>query len=664
MSGAFVQYRNDTSSTSLRSNFINDIDVSSDSRLWLATGGGGLELFNPITNEFTHYVTIPEDTNSISNDLVNVVLEEAKDTVWLGFNNNGGVDRFSPQTGRFHHYLPGLSIFDILKDRQGRLWVGSQNGLYHYNKENDEFSQYFGENMDLSLNTIIYSIIDDDQNNLWVGTPLGIYKVDHQSGNMILYGDENGVNGDFLFYNSVYQQAEGKILFGYFGGYLEIYPDKLTVLPGTSSNYFVQFWINDTEVHSTSGSPFTKSIMFSNEIVLDYDQNVFSIGSASIDFRATEDKRIYYMLENYENDWRTAAPGERANYFKVPPGKYTFRIKSINSNNGSWSEESIAVQISPPWWLSWWAYAGYGLIFIAGVFIVDRFQRKRLIEKERERMKDKELAQAREIEKAYNDLKITQKQLIQSEKMASLGELTAGIAHEIQNPLNFVNNFADVSADLVDEMNEEMTAGNVEDARDIGKDLKDNLDKITHHGQRASSIVKGMLQHSRASDGKKEPTDINALADEYLRLAYHGLRAKDKSFNADFKLAADESLAPISVVPQDMGRVLLNLINNAFQSVYARKQEEPEGYQPTVEVVTLKTPSSVEIRVKDNGGGIPEDILEKIFQPFFTTKSSGDGTGLGLSLSYDIVHKGHGGELKVESKEGIGTEFIVILPSN
>ena len=251
------------------------------------------------------------------------------------------------------------------------------------------------------------------------------------------------------------------------------------------------------------------------------------------------------------------------------------------------------------------------------------YQRRRLIRKERERTKDRELAQAREIEKAYTELKSTQTQLIHSEKMASLGELTAGIAHEIQNPLNFVNNFSEVNKDLVDELEEEIEKGDKDEIKAILNDIRDNEGKVMHHGKRAEGIVKSMLQHSRTGSGEKELTDINALCDEYLRLAYHGLRAKDQSFNADFKTELDESLPKISVVPQDIGRVLLNLINNAFQVVKGVEN-------PLVTVQTLKTDGGMEIKVTDNGPGIPDDIKDKIFQPFFTTKPTGEGTGLGV----------------------------------
>jgi signal transduction histidine kinase len=255
--------------------------------------------------------------------------------------------------------------------------------------------------------------------------------------------------------------------------------------------------------------------------------------------------------------------------------------------------------------------------------------------------------------------------------MASLGELTAGIAHEIQNPLNFVNNFSEVNSELIEEALDENEKGNNPEVKSILNDLKENESKIIHHGKRAESIVKAMLLHSRGSSGHKEPVDINALCDEYLRLSYHGFRAKDKSFNADYKTDFDPNLPKINVVPQDIGRVLLNLINNAFYAVQVETQNsaslqqtlpQPQpDHKPTVIVSTKNMGKHVEIRVKDNGLGIPSEIKDKIFQPFFTTKPTGSGTGLGLSLAYDIV-KAHGGEINVETKERVGTEFIIHLP--
>jgi signal transduction histidine kinase len=272
------------------------------------------------------------------------------------------------------------------------------------------------------------------------------------------------------------------------------------------------------------------------------------------------------------------------------------------------------------------------------------------------------------LETTLANLKTTQAQLIQSEKMASLGELTAGIAHEIQNPLNFVNNFSEVNNELIDELKEEADQGNTGEVQAIANDIKENEQKILHHGKRADAIVKSMLQHSRVSSGQKEATDINALAGEYLRLAYHGLVAKDKTFHVEIKADFDENIGKINIVPQDIGRVLLNLINNAFyavgEKVKLRAASLPAGqagYKPQVIVHTRKLSANVEIRIEDNANGIPKNIVDKIFQPFFTTKPTGQGTGLGLSLAYDII-KANGGEIKVDTKEGQGSEFVIQLP--
>ncbi|HEX8429132.1 sensor histidine kinase [Hymenobacter sp.] len=331
---------------------------------------------------------------------------------------------------------------------------------------------------------------------------------------------------------------------------------------------------------------------------------------------------------------------------------------------------------------------GFAIIWMITFGFIARSQKKqleaeRLVREEEERNKKRIEAQNAELERLVSErtaaltqraeelrdtlteLKTTQAQLIQAEKMASLGELTAGIAHEIQNPLNFVNNFSEVSTELLQELEEEQLkpTRDPELESELLADLKQNLQKITHHGQRASSIVRGMLEHSRASNGERHPTDLNALADEYLRLAYHGLRAKDKTFNATLTTDFDTSLEPVEVVSQDIGRVLLNLLTNAFYAVQQRQKQGQPGYQPTVSVSSKNCQDHLELRVRDNGSGIPAEVQAKIFQPFFTTKPTGEGTGLGLSLSYDIITKGHGGTLSVISVPGESTEFLICLPA-
>jgi signal transduction histidine kinase len=386
-----------------------------------------------------------------------------------------------------------------------------------------------------------------------------------------------------------------------------------------------------------------------------------SIHYAQIVERSTNpEKEIGYLLSAIENLVHGyKIKGNKDSVIKYIELHHTLRdsifsneknrqVQAVTFNENLKQQQLVAAQLKYKNRVQLYVLAGG--IFILVLIAVILWRNNRQNEKAKEK-----------IEKAYGELKTTQAQLIQSEKMASLGELTAGIAHEIQNPLNFVNNFSDVNKELADELEQEIDKGNFTDAKAIAKDIKDNEQKINHHGKRADAIVKGMLQHSRSSSGQKEPTDINALAEEYLRLAYHGLRAKDKLFNATMKTNFDENIGNINIVPQEIGRVILNLINNAFYAVDEKKKNADNGYEPTVSVSTKRNNGKVEIGVSDNGNGIPQKILDKIFQPFFTTKPTGQGTGLGLSLSYDIV-KAHGGELKVETKEGKGSEFIIQLP--
>jgi signal transduction histidine kinase len=409
-------------------------------------------------------------------------------------------------------------------------------------------------------------------------------------------------------------------------------------------------------------------------LVLPFDHNKISLDFAAIEPAKPNLVRYQYMLDGYDKEWNPVTAMTSASFGNIHEGDYRFKLKA-QSPDGIWSEPAIyTFKVLPPWHRTWWAYLIYALVLIAAIWRIHLYQKKRVIQKEREKAQRKELAQAKEIEKAYHELKTTQQQLIHSEKMASLGELTAGIAHEIQNPLNFVNNFSEVNKEMIAEMKEEINRGNYEEVKSIANDIEENEEKINHHGKRADAIVKGMLQHSRTSTGQKELTDINALCDEYLRLAYHGLRAKDprdsanKNFNAvpiaiGIKTDFDPLVGKINIVTQDIGRVMLNLINNAFYAVNERQKTEGVGYGPTVTVQTKKINDRIAIKVSDNGNGVPQNIIDKIFQPFFTTKPTGQGTGLGLSLAYDII-KAHGGELKVETREGEGSTFTILLPAN
>lgn len=384
--------------------------------------------------------------------------------------------------------------------------------------------------------------------------------------------------------------------------------------------------------------------------------------------------RYQTFLEGLDEEWSDWTENVSREFSNLPYGSYTFRVRAKNTFNTISNEIAYPFEILPPWYATWWAFLIYFIVFVLIVYGLVKFQTNRVLAREKVKTQERELAQAKEIEKAYKELKATQAQLIQSEKMASLGELTAGIAHEIQNPLNFVNNFSDLNQELIDELEDEIEKGNLAEVKQIAASIKENEAKIQQHGRRADLIVKGMLQHSRANSGEKKETDLNSLAEEFLKLSYHGLRAKDKSFNANFKLDLDPTLPKVKVVASDIGRVILNLVNNAFYACADRSQStlngkaqlvqdshQDNGYEPEVIVSSRQTPNGIELSVRDNGPGIPDSIKEKIFQPFYTTKPTGSGTGLGLSLSYDII-RAHGGKIKVFSKKGEMTEFIISLP--
>jgi ligand-binding sensor domain-containing protein/signal transduction histidine kinase len=410
-------------------------------------------------------------------------------------------------------------------------------------------------------------------------------------------------------------------------------------------------------------------------LVLPYERN-----SISFEFIAIETDKNYlvkyqYKLEGYDKDWSPWNNTTLASFGNIDAGTYTFSLKAQNDQGLISEPLTYTFKVLPPWWKTWWMYLFYLISAFAGISFVFRWNTRRILQQKKtleqkvviatqqiRQEKENVEIQKQIAEDTLKQLKDTQTQLIQSEKMASLGELTAGIAHEIQNPLNFVNNFSEVSAELLEEMKQEIDKGNLDDVKDIAGDIQQNLEKINYHGKRAGDIVKGMLQHSRSSSGQKESVEINNLCDEYCRLAYHGLKAKDKTFNAGFETKFDESIGAIQVMPQEIGRVILNLINNALYAVNMRKKSGEQEYEPMVFIETKKYENEISITVADNGMGIPEHIKSKIFQPFFTTKPTGEGTGLGLSLSYDIITKGHGGRLTLESESGKGSKFMIYLP--
>jgi len=665
------------------SSAINNIVRDSHGNIWYCSYLGLIKQSGE-SGEIKHFDLTNLPFGGVNSSSVTNLYESPKHGLWIITDN--GLFLYDYNSGQIsrHGYdpeksmvFPAQDINSLYESPEGICWVGTwQGGLCRYNPETGNIKTYNTNDGLPSMS--IQGILGDEKNHaLWLSTFDGISRFstdDEQFNNFSL---KDGIQG-LLYADGQYMKATaGYFLFGGNNGITFFNPNDISenFLPPVTS--ITNFNVGD---HSINVGPDVGYDVKTLLTELSWFQNNISIDYTGIQYDDPIKNKFAFSLENYDESWREVGNQRSAYYFNLPPGSYTFKVKAANSH-GVWNKEPVTLSftINPPWWLTWWAYTLYGILFLLLIFGFNRFMRRRLLEKQQKLARDKELAQAKEIEKAYHQLKQTQSQLIQSEKMASLGELTAGIAHEIQNPLNFVNNFSEVNNELVDELQEELKAGNVDDAIEISNDIKENGLKINHHGKRADAIVKGMLQHSRASTGQKEPTDINALADEYLRLSYHGLRAKDKSFNADFKTDFDPELPKIEVIPQDIGRVLLNLINNAFFAVHDRNltglshgdafgknlsglKDQKKSYNPKVTVSTKNLGDKIEIRVKDNGPGIPEKNKDKIFQPFFTTKPTGQGTGLGLSLSYDIV-KAHGGEIKVNSKAGDGTEFKIILPA-
>lgn len=649
-------------SISLSGLFIIDVAVDSKGIVWLATDNAGLMSFNPSSGKFKKYPYIINDGKRMTKDSLDdrtaTCLYFARDgLLWVG-TNNGGVNSFDPVTGKFRSYLnvkdAFFAITSIYEDNRNRLWVCTYlSGLFQLDRKTGRYRNYTEK--DGLIHNTVYNMQEDASGQLWVTTPKGLTRINPDSNSISNFPSARPwiyeYTGRCLIDRNGIFTAAGK------NGLIRFDPRKLGRSSRAPSVYI-------ESVGFRPGGLTHDSLLFTagrEYVRMKYNENRISFQFVALHFADPEQNQYAYRLEGYDKDWIQAGSQRNVTYSNLPPGHYIFTVKAANSD-GVWNETAarFAIRILPPWWKTWWAYCLYVLAAVGLVWIYIRL-RSRALRRENLVLEQKVEHRTKQLQETIASLKETQAQLIQSEKMASLGELTAGIAHEIQNPLNFVNNFSDINKDLTDELQQELKEGKIADAIEIAKNIRDNEEKISHHGKRADAIVKSMLQHSRSGNGQKEPTDINALCDEYLRLAYHGLRAKDKSFNAKTETHFDNDIGRINVLQQDLGRVILNLVNNAFHAVTERKKKEEPGYMPTVIIRTRKAGSRVEISIKDNGAGIPDAIREKIFQPFFTTKPTGEGTGLGLSLSYDIITKGHGGTLRVLSEEGEMTEFIITL---
>ena len=702
-------FTNYTTKQGLANDIVFSILQDKKGNLWFGTLGGGISEFDG--KSFTNYTT----AQGLSNNSVWSISQDKSDNLWFGTQEGLSlltaenlarlaekINRHEPFSGHFFETfttkdgLPDNFVTQVVEGNNQKIFIGTNIGMCELipftgddKKNRWTVGRIFNSNTGYpvkDVNAGQNAMFKDSSGIIWIGT--GSDKT-----GLVRFNPQRAFDRDSAASVVVIQSVK-------------INNENICwsdLEPGLSekqkdSNTTAQYITEETGTFGRQLTEEERALMRTRFKKLHFDgiakwypvpeklELPYYFNDISFDFNAIETGqnmlvKYQYMLAGYDKTWSPPGYKTSVNFGNIYEGTYTFMVKA-ESPGGVWSEPvTYTFKVLPPWWRTWWMYVLYTVVFISLIVFFIGWNNRRIIRQKKilkykitvatrqiREENEKVAAQKKKIEETLKELEATQSQLIHAEKMASLGELTAGIAHEIQNPLNFVTNFSEVSKELLDEMKTELDNGNLADAKDIADDVIQNLEKINHHGQRAGSIVKGMLQHSRSGSGTKELTDINALCDEYLRLSYHGLKAKDKSFNTNIKTDFDASLEPVNIVPQDIGRVILNLLTNAFYVVREKKQMNIPGYEPTVTVSTapITLPSGgrgVEICVTDNGNGIPQKAKDKIFQPFFTTKPTGQGTGLGLSLSYDIVTKGHGGELNVETKEGEGTTFTIVLPA-
>ncbi len=697
-------------------NKVLSIKEDSKGNIWFGmTDGNGIARFDGKN------ISCFEGTNSIFKTAVFTIEEDKDGRIWFGTEGEGIVIWDKNQFYKYEGVFAKNAVFTIKKDSDDRMWIGTEgNGVFIFDGK-----QFFNINEDNGLcNNFVFSILEDKSKAMWIGTRFGLSILDDINRKPLLESiqADQFQKGQFLFFRNytyedgflgvgcnrgaIFQSSDSSVWIGtsdrltlshlakaneqkeniplqVFITNLDLFNEKINWIDFFKKNITHQKLNNGVDIEKTKFSGLSSWQNVPENLSLKYDNNYLTFHFRAVSQEQPWKIRYQYKLEGLKEDWSAWSNIGTAHYGHLPSGHYILHVRAMDTRGQLSQTITYPFEIRNPWWTTWWMKLLYVVALAFLVSYLYKTQKNKAIKNERLVAQAKELAQAKEIEKAYTELKSAQAQLIQSEKMASLGELTAGIAHEIQNPLNFVNNFSDLSLELVKDLKNEISKPDLDTdyVNELFDDLSINQDKISLHGKRASNIIKGMLEHSRKSTGEKVPTDINALCDEYLRLSYHGLRAKDKDFNAAFETQFDLQIPKIPIVAQDIGRVILNLINNAFYAVNERRKKDEAGYKPTVIVLTSRVSNFVEIKVKDNGLGIPDHIKEKIFQPFFTTKPTGQGTGLGLSLSYDIV-KAHGGELTVETlhadlsdrydvkavavsqtgKTEQGTEFIIKMP--
>ncbi|MEZ4895980.1 MAG: two-component regulator propeller domain-containing protein [Saprospiraceae bacterium] len=662
----------------LGNNMVKTMVEDEQGNMWFGTGGMGVSCYIPAHGGVILDYSVEQ---GLASGLVNKIIKDSQHNLWiatekgLNFIRAGNLEKINteikrssiqaePLTNILQTFttgdgLPDNNITNMVELGQGKMALGCNRGLVLFTIPQDSGqdlvelhdleifnvqSGYPARNVETTSNN---SMFVDDDGILWMATSSTITPLVRFDYNALHRNDKKPsvtiqqikINEEAISWQTLTDGENNSLV------------PADSISSSLISDEFITYGKSLDESDRENLRRKYGAVKFNGiqpffhlpeHLVLPIKFNRITIDYGTNELNRPQLVEYQYKLDGYDQDWSPVLKKNSVTYGNIREGTYTFYVKARYTGPGvddanAWTDPVLySFTVLPPWYRSWFAYLVYAVLLLAGIWQVHLYQRKRTLRAEREKAQERELAQAREIEQAYHklgvaheSLKSTQSQLIQSEKMASLGELTAGIAHEIQNPLNFVNNFSEVNKELIEELKQAVSKNDSEEIQIILKDLSDNEGKVNQHGKRADAIVKSMLQHSRASTGEKEPTDINTLCDEYLRLAYHGLRAKNKNFNADLKTEFDPDLPKIQAVPQDMGRVLLNIINNGFQALQGVKN-------PILTVSTNRNGDQVEIRIADNGPGIPDHIKDKIFQPFFTTKPTGQGTGLGLSLAVTL----------------------------
>ena len=661
-SDTFTHYRHDPDDPqSLSEGCINGVLNDRSGRIWVYTWGGGFNLMNRDTGNFRRFSHQPDSTNSLVHDQILYMYEDREGLLWIGTEQ--GMSRFDPDAKAFTNYTDYRlnRVMMMHEDAKGRFWISTaSNGLHLFDRALGQIVKSYSTGDGL-VSDIVWSIYEDQRGYFWMSTNQGISRFNAESETFTNFSVRTGLPFDLFIEAGHHQSASGELFFGGLEGVFSFFPEDFDGDPVPPNIVLTDFRLAEQPVPIGPDEPLKAAIIATDAVTLAHNQNDVTFGYAGIHSIASMQNRHRYMLEGYDTDWVDAGVQRTARYSRLPPGEYTFRVKAVSSES-VWSTEDATVQITilPPWWRTFPMFLVYGSLFFVAVYGVDRFQRRRLIAKEREKTRERELAQAKEIEKAYAQLKTTQQQLIQQEKMASLGQLTSGIAHEIKNPLNFVNNFAEINDDLVEELKKALEEG--ADVKEMLDMIRLNTKQIAKHGKRADRIVESMMQHAGGKSDRYEVA-LNPLVDEFVTVTYSSLKAQYPDLEIKIEKSLDEGVGSLIMAPQDIGRVLQNILSNAFEAVHAKASTHPDDYVPCVHIKTFRGENEVEIRISDNGVGIPQKARDKVFEPFFTTKPTGSGTGLGLSLSYDIVTQGHGGRLEFESAEGEGAAFVVSLPA-